>query len=97
MQALNLSDIIAAVSGPAGALAVLVIIWWLQVTGRVIPGGLHKQITADKDQQIAQWKAAYDAERQAHDLERARSDAALLAAQTTNTVLQALHREAVRQ
>ena len=79
---MSASEILAAVTGTGGALAVLLLGCWLLITGKIVP----KSVVADKDRQIAQWQ-------QAHAAERARADAAVLAVQTTNQVLYALHRE----
>lgn len=82
-------EVLAAVTGAGGALVVLAIGCWLFLTGRIVSRSVvmdkDKQL-AEKDREIAEWKAAYA-------VERARSDAAILAVQGTNSVLAALHRE----
>lgn len=82
-------EVLAAVTGAGGALVVLAIGCWLFLTGRIVSRAVvmdkDKQL-AEKDREIAEWKAAYT-------VERARSDAAILAVQGTNSVLAALHRE----
>lgn len=86
-------DIFSAVAGPAGALVVLLWIAWLYGTDRICSAKARNRELADKDGQlaakdreIADWKAAWASE-------RARADAGVLAAQTANQVLSALHRE----
>lgn len=90
---LGAKDVLAAITGAGGALVVLAIGCWLFISGKVVSRSVHRQVIADKDkqiaekgQEIAEWKAAYT-------VERARSDAAILAVQGTNSVLAALHRE----
>ena len=80
------SEILAAVTGTGGALAVLLVVWWTFLTGRAIPGVSHREVVADKDRQISALTQALAAE-------RTRADAGVLAAMTTNQVLSALHRE----
>lgn len=82
-------EVLAAVTGAGGALVVLAIGCWLFLTGRIVSRSVvadKDKYLAEKDREIAEWKAAYT-------VERARSDAAILAVQGTNSVLSALHRE----
>lgn len=80
------SQLIPYVTGAGGALVVLLMLATLMITGRLIPAATHDDIVAGKDKQISDLT-------QAVKDERARADAAILAAQTTNAVLGALHRE----
>lgn len=86
-------EVLAAITGAGGALVVLAIFCWLFITGRILPRSAHRAAIADKDtsiaekdREIAEWKAAYT-------VERARSDAAILATQGSYQVLAALHKE----
>lgn len=82
-------EVLAAVTGAGGALVVLAIGCWLFLTGRIVSRAVvsdKDKHLAEKDREIAEWKAAYT-------VERARSDAAILAVQGTNSVLAALHKE----
>jgi hypothetical protein len=85
--------VLAAITGAGGALVVLAIGCWLFIAGRVVPRATLRSAIADKDKQlaekdreIAEWKAAYT-------VERTRSDTAVLAAQGNYQVLAALHKE----
>jgi len=83
------AGILAAVSGTSGALAILLLGLWLFITGKIVPGTTMDAAVAERDRQIALWQ-------QAHAAERARADAAVLAAQTSNQILAALHQQAAR-
>lgn len=48
------------VQGGAVTLALAAV--WAIFTGRLIPGRTHDAIVADKDEQIAAWKAAHESE-----------------------------------
>lgn len=83
------SSILPAITGSSGALVVLAVGCYLLIRGRIIP----KSVLDYRDKQIADLEAALALERQRADTERQRADTAILAAQTTNSVLAALHRE----
>ena len=79
------SDILPYITGTGGALIVLLAGCWLFVSGKIYPA----KVLEDKDRQIADL-------RQAIANERLRAETAVLAAQTTNAVLTALHQEVAR-
>ena len=88
------NEILPAITGAGGALIVLacwvsILLSGKQVSKAVMDAAiaLLKSAVDERDKQITFWQ-------QAHAAERARADAAVLAAQTTNNVLTALHREA---
>jgi hypothetical protein len=87
------SSILPAITGSGGALVVLAIGCWLLVRGTLSP----KSALEYRDKQIADLRDALALERQRADTERQRADAAILAAQTTNSVLAALHREVAHE
>lgn len=84
---MSFADFFPYVTGAGGALATMLFGLWLFLTGRIIPKTTHDSIVVGKDRQISDLTEAVRTERQ-------RADAAVLAAQTTRDVLQALHREA---
>jgi hypothetical protein len=75
------------IEGAGGALVVLAYGVWLFIRRKIVPASVMDAAIAERDKQIAFWQ-------QAHAAERQRADAAVLAAQTTNTVLAALHAKA---
>jgi hypothetical protein len=77
-------SVLPIITGAGGALVVLAIGLYLFISGKLMPTGMHKEIVSDKEKQIELLSAAYERE-------RARADSAVLAAQTTRDVLQALH------
>ena len=79
---LTASEVITLVTGSSGAIVLLLGLFWMFTTGRIVP----RWVLDDRDRQITDWKKAHDAERQ-------RADAAITALQATNQVLAALHRE----
>lgn len=86
---MTLADLIPLVTGAGGALVILVVAAWMFVTGKIIPKPVHDKITDDKDKQIADLIQAVARERQ-------RADAAVIAAEATRDLVQALHSEAKR-
>lgn len=82
----SLSDVFPFVTGAGGALVVLLIAAWMFVRGTIISQPVHDRIVEDKNRQISDLAQALTRERE-------RADAAVLAAQTTKDILQALHRE----
>lgn len=74
------------VTGASGALFVLLVWVWFLVSGKLISQEVHDKVVSDKDQQIHDLTLAVEREREA-------SRAAILAAQTSRDVLQALHQE----
>lgn len=79
---LTASEVITLVTGSSGAIVLLLGLFWMFTTGRIVP----RWVLDDRDRQIADWKKAHEAERQ-------RADSAITALQATNQVLAALHRE----
>lgn len=84
---MSLADLLPLITGAGGGFVALIIGMYLLGTGRLVPRMTHKAICADKDKQIADLSQAVLRERE-------RADGAILAAQTTLSVVSALRKEA---
>jgi hypothetical protein len=84
---MSLTDLLPLITGAGGGFVALIIGIYLLSTGKYIPEKTHDTIVADKDKQITDLNQAVLRERE-------RAEAAVIAAQTTRDLLQALHREA---
>lgn len=80
---MSAGEILAAITGTGGALVVLAIGCALFISGKIVSGRMYNERAAELRQALAD--------------ERSRADAAVLAAQVTNQVLAALHREVTGQ
>ena len=84
----NITDIFPLITGTGGALVVLAVGCWMFATQRIAP----RNALTYRERQIAHRDKQIDDLRQALAAERLRGDTAVLAAQTTNSVLAALHK-----